>query len=65
MEKLIEDFEILNKFLIIKKGLPVMYDEAYVNLEVSIRYMKKYNTPNVEQWKILENFGKAKHILHS
>ena len=65
VEKLIEEFEILDKFLIIKKGLPVMSYEAYVNLEVLIRDMKKYNTPNVEQWKIVEKFGKTKYILHS
>ena len=39
--------------------------EYYVDLEVSIREMTKYNTPNVEQWKIVEKFGKTKYILHS
>ena len=65
MEKLTEDFEILDRFLIIKKGLPAVYYEAYVDLEVSIREMTEYGTPNVEQWKIMEKFGKTKYILHS
>ena len=39
IEKLTEDFEILEKFLIIKKRLPVVSYEAYVDLEVSIREM--------------------------
>ena len=39
VEKLTEDFEILDNFLIIKKGLPAVSYEAYVDLEVSIREM--------------------------
>ena len=65
VEKLIEDFEILEGFLIIKKGLPTVSYEAYVDLEVSIREMIEYDTPNVEQWKVVEKFGKNKYILHS
>ena len=65
VEKLTEDFEILDKFLIIKKGLPVVSYEAYVDLEVSIRDIIEYNTPNVEQWKVMEKFGKTEYILHS
>ena len=65
MEKLTEDFEILDKFLIIKKGFSAMSYEAYVDLEVSLREMIEYNSPNVEQWKIVEKFGKTKYILHS
>ena len=65
VQKLIEDFEILDRFLIVKKGVPVVSYESYVDLEVSIREMTEYNTPNVEQWKIVEKFGKTKYILHS
>ena len=65
VEKLTEDFEILDRFLIIKKGLPAMSYESYVDLEVSIREMIEYDTPNVEKWKIVEKFGKTKYILHS
>ena len=65
VEKLKEDFEILDKFLIIKKGLFVVSYEAYVDLEVSIREITEYDTQNVEQWKIVEKFGKTKYILHS
>ena len=65
VEKLTEDFEILDKFLIIKKEFPSVSYEAYVYLEVSIREMIEYDTPNVEQWKVMGKFGKTKYILHS
>ena len=45
VEKLIEDFEILDRFLIIKKGLPAVSCEYYVDLEVSIRERTEYDTP--------------------
>ena len=65
VEKLTEDFEILDRFLVIKKGLAAVSYESYVDLEVSIREMKEYEVPIVEQWKIMEKFGKNKYILHS
>ena len=64
VEKLTEDFEILEKFLIIKKGLLAVSSEAYVDLEVSIREMIEYDTPNEKQWKIVEKIGKNKYIIH-
>ena len=64
VEKLIEDFELLQKFLIIRRGFPTVSYEAYVDLEVSIREMTEYDTPNAEQWRIVERFGKTKYILH-
>ena len=39
VEKLTEDFEILDMFLIIRKRLPAVSYEYYVDLEVSIREM--------------------------
>ena len=65
VEKLTKEFEILEKVLIIKKGLLVVSYEAYVDLEVSIREMIEYDTPNAEQWKIVEKFRKTRYILHS
>ena len=41
VEKLTEDFEILDRFLIIKKGLLVVSYESYVDLEVSIREINR------------------------
>ena len=46
VEKLIEDFKVLQKFLIIRRGFPTLSYEAYVDLEVSIREMTEYDTPN-------------------
>ena len=65
VDKLTEDFEILQKFLIIKRGLPKISYEAYMELEVSIREMMECDTPGVEQWKAIERFRKTKYILHS
>ena len=39
VEKLTEDFELLDQFLVTKKGWPVVSYESYVDLEVSIREM--------------------------
>ena len=39
VEKLTEDFELLDQFLVTKKGLPDVSYESYVDLEVSIREM--------------------------
>ena len=65
VDKLTEDFEILQKFLIIRRGLPKISYEAYMELEVFIREMMEYDTPSVEQWKSIERFRKMKYILHS
>ena len=65
VDKLTEDFEILQKFLIIRKGLPKVSYEAYMELEVSIREMMECDTLSAEQWKAMERFGKMKYILHS
>ena len=65
VDKLTEDFEILQKFLIIRRGLPKISYESYMELEVSIREMMEYDTPITEQWKAIERFGKTNYILHS
>ena len=65
VDKLIEDFEILQKFLIINGGLPTVSYESYMDLEVSIQEMIEYDIPSVEQWRAIERFGKTKYILHS
>ena len=64
VEKMTEYFEVLQKFLIIRRGLPTVSYEAYVDLEVSIREMIEYDTPNGEQWRIVERYKKTKYILH-
>ena len=64
VEKLTEDFEVLPKFLIIRRGLPTVSYEAYVDLEVSIREMTEYDMPGAEQWRTVEIFRKTKYIIH-
>ena len=65
VDKLKEDFEILQKFLIIRRGLPKISYESYMEMEVSIRKMIEYDIPSTEQWRAIERFGKMKYILHS
>ena len=65
VDKLTEDFEILQKFLIIRGKLPKVSYEAYMELEVSIRKMIEYDIPSTEQWRAIEIFRKMKYILHS
>ena len=65
VDKLTEDFEILQKFLLVRRGFPKVSYEAKMELEVSIREMMECNTPSTEQWKSVERFGKTKYILHS
>ena len=64
VDKLTEDFEILQKFLIVRGGLPTMSYETYMDLEVSIQEMIEYDIPSAEQWRDVEIFGKTKYILH-
>ena len=64
VDKLTEDFEILQKFLIVIGGFPTVSYEAYVDLQVSIKEMTEYDTPGAEQWRTVEIFGKTKYILH-
>ena len=49
VDKLTKDFEILQKFLIIRGGLPTMSYKTYMDLEVSIREMIEYDIPSAEQ----------------
>ena len=59
VDMLTEDFKILQKFAIIRSRLPRKSYEAYMELEVSIREMTECDTPNSEQWKAVERFGKT------
>ena len=63
MDMLTEDFEILQKFAIIRARSPKKSYEAFMELEVAIREMMECDTPSSEQWKAVERFGKTKYIL--
>ena len=65
VDKLTEDFKNFQKFLMIRKGLPKVSYEAYMEVEVSIQEMMECDTPSAEQWKAMERFRKTKYILHS
>ena len=63
VDMLAEDFEVLQKFVVIRARLPRKSYEAYMELEVAIREMMECDTPSSEQWKAVEWFGKTKYIL--
>ena len=46
IEKLTDDFEIFDQFLITQSNLPPISYTSYVELEVSIKEMMDYNIPN-------------------
>ena len=48
VDMLTEDFQIFQKFLLVRKELPKVSYEAYMELEVSIREMMECDTPSVE-----------------
>ena len=64
VDKLKQDFEILQNFIIVSGEFPTVSYEAYVDLEVSIRETTEYDTLGAKQWRTLERFGKTKYILH-
>ena len=64
IEKLTDDFEIFDWFMITQSNLPPISYTLYVELEVSIKEMMDYNIPTQEQWKAMEKFGKTKYRLH-
>ena len=48
VDMLTEDFQIFQKFLLVRKGFPKVSYEAYMELEVSIREMMECDTPSAE-----------------
>ena len=54
------DFEILNKFKIIKLGFHVMSYVSCINLEILIKEMMDYDVPSELEWKEIVRLGKTK-----
>jgi hypothetical protein len=60
MEYLTTDFQILNKFKIVKIGLPTMTYATFIDLEILIKEMMDYDIPSDMQWKEIVRLGKTK-----
>jgi hypothetical protein len=60
VEMLAIDFEILNKFKIIKLGFIVMLYASCNDLEILIKEMMDYDIPSKLQWKEIVILGKTK-----
>ena len=54
------EFEILNKFKIIKLGFHVMLYASCINLKILIKEMMDYDIPFELQWKEIVRLGKTK-----
>ena len=64
IEKLTDDFEIFDQFLITEINFPPISYTSYVKLESLIKEMVDYSILNQDQWKVVEKFGKTKYRLH-
>jgi FtsZ-binding cell division protein ZapB len=60
VEHLATDFEILNKFKIVKVSVPIMSYATCIDLEILIKEMMDYEIPSDAQWKELVWLGKTK-----
>jgi hypothetical protein len=60
VEHLATDFEILNKFKIVKVSMPTMSYATCIDLEILIKEMMDYGIPSDSQWKEIVRLGKTK-----
>jgi FtsZ-binding cell division protein ZapB len=60
VEYLATDFEILNKFKIVKVSMPAMSYATCIDLEILIKEMMDYRIPSDPQWKEIMWLGKTK-----
>jgi len=60
VEHLASDFEILNKFKIVKVSMPIMCYAMCIDLEILIKVMMDYEIPSDVQRKELVQLGKTK-----
>ena len=60
VEHLATDFEILNKFKMVKVSMPIMSYATCIDLEILFKEMMDYEIPSDAQWKELVQLGKKK-----
>jgi hypothetical protein len=60
VEYLATDFEILNKFKIVKVSMPTMSYATCIDLEILIKEMMDCGIPSDSQWKEIMRLGKTK-----
>jgi hypothetical protein len=60
VEYLATNFEILNKFKIVKVGMPTMSYATCIDLEILIKDIMDYEIPSYSQWKEIVQPGKKK-----
>ena len=63
VNKLIDDFEILSQFRIIKEQIPPISYASCIDLEFLIKKMMDYHIPSEKQWKEVKRLGRAKYKL--
>jgi hypothetical protein len=60
VEYLAIDFEILNKFKIMKVGMPTMSYARFIDLDILIKEMMDCGIPSDSQWKEIVRLGNTK-----
>ena len=65
IDKLGDDFSILDQFQIIKEALPPIFFSSCVELEVLQREMVNFELPLQKQWNEVEKFGKMKYTVYN
>jgi hypothetical protein len=65
IDKLGDDFSILDQFHIIEEALKPIYFSSCVELEVLQREMVNFELPLKNKWNKVENFGKMKYIVYN
>lgn len=61
INKLSDDFSILDQFQVIKTTLPHIFYTSSVELEILSIEMEHYEIPSQASWKEVERFGKMKY----
>ena len=60
VEKLSSEFELLIDLIVMCKKLPAPSYPENLELGVLVEEMTKIEMPTVNQWKVIQNYGKAK-----
>ena len=64
IDKLIWDFETLFDFKAICTKLPEFSYAENVELIVITKEMISLDLPTIDQWKLVDNYGKSKYMLY-
>ena len=64
IDKLTVDFEMLFDFKSICTKFPEFSYAENMELNIMVKEMISLNLPTIDQWKLVDNYGKSKYRLH-